>query len=96
MTADYAGQAPMVGFGAGAYLISLYARGTAGVMACGAYATEPANPGSGSDGGTEGGDAGPINGGGGGGCCGAGGGRDFPGALLLGIPVVLIVRRKRS
>jgi len=52
VTADYAGQAPMVGFGAGAYLLRLYDRGSPGVPACGAYASEPALP---SDGGVEGG-----------------------------------------
>ncbi|HEY1696405.1 MAG TPA: glycoside hydrolase family 15 protein [Polyangiaceae bacterium] len=40
-TADYAGQSPMVGFGAGAYLLALYDRGKAGSPACGDYAAEP-------------------------------------------------------
>jgi GH15 family glucan-1,4-alpha-glucosidase len=44
VTADYAGQSPMVGFGAGAYLLRLYDRGTPVVPACGAFAAEPANP----------------------------------------------------
>lgn len=57
-TADYAGQAPMVGFGAGAYLLSLYARGTAVTPTCGAFASEPANP---TDGGVDG--AAPAEGG---------------------------------
>jgi hypothetical protein len=57
-TADYAGQAPMVGFGAGAYLLSLYDRGTAVTPTCGAFASEPANP---TDGGVDG--AAPAEGG---------------------------------
>jgi GH15 family glucan-1,4-alpha-glucosidase len=40
-TANYAGQSPMVGFGAGAYLLSLYARGTPVTPTCGAFASEP-------------------------------------------------------
>jgi GH15 family glucan-1,4-alpha-glucosidase len=44
VTADYAGQAPMVGFGAGAYLLALYDRGRPGSAACFSYANEPANP----------------------------------------------------
>lgn len=44
VTADYAGQAPMVGFGSGAYLLSLYDRGRPGAAACFSYANEPANP----------------------------------------------------
>jgi hypothetical protein len=42
VTANYAGQAPMVGFGAGAYLLSLYSRGTPVTPTCGAFAAEPA------------------------------------------------------
>jgi hypothetical protein len=45
VTADYAGQSPMVGFGAGAYLLRLYDRGTASTPTCGAFAAEPPNPG---------------------------------------------------
>ncbi len=45
VTADYAGQSPMVGFGAGAYLLRLYDRGAPDTPTCGAYASEPANPG---------------------------------------------------
>jgi hypothetical protein len=41
-TADYAGEAPMVGFGAGAFLIGLADRGAPGTPACGDYAAEPA------------------------------------------------------
>lgn len=41
LTADYAGEAPMVGFGAGAYLLALWDRGAPGVPACGDYASEP-------------------------------------------------------
>jgi hypothetical protein len=44
VTADYAGQSPMVGFGAGAYALSLSARGTPVVPTCGAFASEPADP----------------------------------------------------
>jgi len=40
-TADYAGASPMVGFGAGAYIIALTDRGTPVVPACGAFAVEP-------------------------------------------------------
>jgi GH15 family glucan-1,4-alpha-glucosidase len=43
-TADYAGQAPMVGFGAGAYLLALRDRGKPGSPTCGSYASEPADP----------------------------------------------------
>ncbi len=44
VTADYAGQCPMVGFGAGAYLIRLFDRGTADAAACETYAVEPPPP----------------------------------------------------
>jgi hypothetical protein len=44
VTANYAGQSPMVGFGAGAYLLALYDRGTPVTPTCGAFAGEPANP----------------------------------------------------
>lgn len=40
-TADYAGASPMVGFGAGAYLISLADRGAPIAPACDAFAAEP-------------------------------------------------------
>ena len=43
VTADYAGQSPMVGFGAGAYLLALYDRGKPGSPTCGAFASEPAH-----------------------------------------------------
>jgi GH15 family glucan-1,4-alpha-glucosidase len=43
-SADYNGAAPMVGFGAGAYLIALADRGSAVTPTCGAFATEPALP----------------------------------------------------
>ena len=39
-TADYAGAAPMVGFGSGAYIIALADRGTAVVPSCGSFANE--------------------------------------------------------
>ena len=41
ITADYAGAAPMVGFGAGAYILALAARGTPVTPVCGAFAAEP-------------------------------------------------------
>ena len=44
VTADYAGAAPMVGFGAGAYVLSLLDRGQPVTPACGAFATEPDEP----------------------------------------------------
>lgn len=44
VTADYAGQSPMVGFGAGAYLLSLLDRGRPGSAACFSYANEPGSP----------------------------------------------------
>ncbi|HEY8038310.1 MAG TPA: glycoside hydrolase family 15 protein [Polyangiaceae bacterium] len=44
VTADYAGQSPMVGFGAGAYLLALFDRGKAPSPACGTFAAEPADP----------------------------------------------------
>jgi hypothetical protein len=44
VTADYAGQSPMVGFGAGAYLLALYDRGKAATPTCDAFASEPGNP----------------------------------------------------
>ncbi|MEO8797880.1 MAG: MYXO-CTERM sorting domain-containing protein, partial [Polyangiaceae bacterium] len=39
-TADYAGASPMVGFGAGAYLLTLAARGSAVTPACDSFAAE--------------------------------------------------------
>jgi GH15 family glucan-1,4-alpha-glucosidase len=44
LTADYAGESPMVGFGAGAYLIALADRGAPVTPTCGAFAREPADP----------------------------------------------------
>ncbi len=40
-TADYAGASPMIGFGAGAYLLSLLDRGVTVAPACGSFASEP-------------------------------------------------------
>ena len=40
-TADYAGASPMIGFGAGAYLLSLLDRGVTVAPACGTFASEP-------------------------------------------------------
>jgi MYXO-CTERM domain-containing protein len=44
VTADYAGESPMVGFGAGAYLLALLDRGASPKIACATYASEPADP----------------------------------------------------
>jgi uncharacterized protein (TIGR03382 family) len=58
VTADYAGQSPMVGFGAGAYLLRLFDRGKPASASCGSFAVEPDAKGDGgvSDGGaTDGG-----------------------------------------
>jgi MYXO-CTERM domain-containing protein len=44
VTADYAGQSPMVGFGGGAYLLRLFDRGTPQAPTCGTFAVEPAVP----------------------------------------------------
>src|ERR1700722_17611691 len=58
VTADYAGQSPMVGFGAGAYLLRLFDRGKPASASCGSFAVEPDAAGDGgvSDGGaTDGG-----------------------------------------
>jgi GH15 family glucan-1,4-alpha-glucosidase len=49
-TADYAGASPMIGFGAGAYLLSLLDRGVTVAPACESFASEP-----GGDLGTDGG-----------------------------------------
>jgi GH15 family glucan-1,4-alpha-glucosidase len=40
-TGDYEGSPPMVGFGAGAYIITLTERGTTVTPSCGAFAAEP-------------------------------------------------------
>jgi GH15 family glucan-1,4-alpha-glucosidase len=42
LTAAYEGASPMVGFGAGAYVLALTSRGTPGAPTCGTYASEPA------------------------------------------------------
>jgi MYXO-CTERM domain-containing protein len=44
VTADYAGAAPMVGFGAGAYVLRLLDRGQPITPSCGDFAPEPAEP----------------------------------------------------
>jgi MYXO-CTERM domain-containing protein len=44
VTGDYAGAAPMVGFGAGAYVLSLLDRGAPVVPGCDAFAFEPGGP----------------------------------------------------
>jgi MYXO-CTERM domain-containing protein len=61
VTADYAGQSPMVGFGAGAYLLRLYDRGKGSTPTCGAFASEPGGPDTG-DAGDAGSPAGPEGG----------------------------------
>ena len=57
-SADYAGASPMIGFGSGAYLLSLLDRGAPIAPACGSFASEPGGD---TDGGT---DAGPADDGG--------------------------------
>jgi GH15 family glucan-1,4-alpha-glucosidase len=64
VTADYAGQSPMVGFGAGAYLLSLYDRGKASTPTCEAFASEPADATDGGSSGSGGGEGGAGSGGG--------------------------------
>lgn len=44
VTSDYAGEVPMVGFGAGAFSLALLDRGKPAVMGCEAYVDEPAEP----------------------------------------------------
>ncbi|HSQ66682.1 MAG TPA: alpha-amylase family glycosyl hydrolase, partial [Polyangiaceae bacterium] len=59
MTGDYAGAAPMVGFGAGAYVLSLLDRGQPVAPGCDTFAFEPAEPSdAGTDGAADAGDAG--------------------------------------
>jgi GH15 family glucan-1,4-alpha-glucosidase len=89
VTADYAGQAPMVGFGAGAYVLALSDRGKPATPTCGAFASEPADPvdAGGDDGGDDGGsgdgggpaEAGAFADGGAGGDGGSGNGASQPG-----------------
>jgi MYXO-CTERM domain-containing protein len=43
VTANYAGQSPMVGFGAGAYMLRLFDRGKPSTPTCGTFAVEPAS-----------------------------------------------------
>jgi glycosidase len=54
LTGDYAGAAPMVGFGAGAYILSILDRGQPVAPGCDAFAAEPDEP---SDAGADAGDA---------------------------------------
>lgn len=95
VTADYAGQSPMVGFGAGAYLLRLYDRGTALTPTCGAFAAEPPNPteddgGAADDGGPAGTDGGvPAGGDGGGSSSGGGASLDAPKASSGGCGCVV-------
>jgi MYXO-CTERM domain-containing protein len=90
-TGDYEGSPPMVGFGAGAYILTLRERGTTLTPSCGAFAAEPgftddggvvAGNDAGADAGTSAGvDAGPSpsDGGSGGGDATVGGGDDAGG-----------------
>ncbi|MGO9712732.1 MAG: glycoside hydrolase family 15 protein [Polyangiaceae bacterium] len=96
-TGDYEGSPPMVGFGAGAYILTLAERGTPVTPSCGAFAVEPgvSDGGAGGDAGGDGGgltDGGgsPVDGGGadatvtsdgGGGVQDAAGGSEFDGNL---------------
>jgi hypothetical protein len=77
VTADYAGQSPMVGFGAGAYLLHLYERGTPGAPACETYAAEPVLPADGGRGGAGTGGSGVGGAGVGGHATGGGAGGGF-------------------
>ncbi|MEO6420429.1 MAG: glycoside hydrolase family 15 protein [Polyangiaceae bacterium] len=43
-TADYAGESPMVGFGAGAYVLAIAERGVPVTPTCDAFASEPGEP----------------------------------------------------
>ena len=109
LTADYAGAAPMVGFGAGAYVLSLLDRGQPVVPSCVGFASEPPEPSdagadASSDGGnpvqdaSNSGDGGnpPPPGGGGCSCSTTGGGTTNTGALALFIgALLLLARRKR-
>ena len=92
VTGDYAGQAPMVGFGGGAYLLALADRGTANTPSCNEFASEPANPSSdgGIDAGVGGGDAGIGSGGGGG--CNLGG--NAGGGVMLLIAILYVMGRR--
>ena len=63
VTGDYAGAAPMVGFGAGSYVLSLIDRGQGVFPSCDDFASEPDLPSeAGSDGGHAVSDAAPPNG----------------------------------
>ncbi len=65
LTADYAGAAPMVGFGAGAYILSLLDRGQTVTPGCDAFAGEPDEPSdAGADANADAGDAGVTTDGG--------------------------------
>ncbi len=107
VTADYAGAAPMVGFGAGAYVLSLLDRGQAVVPGCDAFAAEPDEP---SDAGADASDAASDAGNnvqdasnsdagntppGGGGCSCDVGARGSSGAWLAVIAMGALVARRR-
>jgi GH15 family glucan-1,4-alpha-glucosidase len=79
VTADYAGQSPMVGFGAGAYLLTLFDRGKGPSPSCGTFASEPAGAAdagadSGSGGGSGSSSGSGVSGGSGSGSSGSSGG----------------------
>jgi MYXO-CTERM domain-containing protein len=57
VTGDYEGAAPMVGFGAGAYILSLLDRGMLVLPGCDAFAAEPGGP---SDAGPDASDGGTV------------------------------------
>ena len=78
-TADYQGEVPMVGFGAGAYVSALWRRGGGG-------------PGGDVDAGADGGMEEPP---GGGGCCDAGGGAGGGNVLLAGLALAWCATRRR-
>ncbi len=83
VTADYLGEIPMVGFGAGAYVSALWQRGFGGPTI---------DAGVDVDGGPDGG---PAIDGGAGGCCQTGGG-ELSALPLAGVVLGLLVRRRRA
>jgi MYXO-CTERM domain-containing protein len=109
-TASYQGEAPMVGFGAGGYLLALLDRDAPGAPACGDYAAEPPEPDEEADAGADGGsfpvgdggypadDAGPTGPASSGGCsCDAAPRPGATGSMFagLGLALAAVVRRIR-
>lgn len=98
-TADYAGEMPMVGFGAGAYTLALGSRGQAVVPACDEFALEPRVAGTGGTsgaGGSAGGSNDPAEEEDSGCGCGTSG-SDANGLLsLLGLTLFVARRRMRN